>query len=58
MDGFDDRNIRGAAAQMRPNLDAMQEFKMEVSGYSAEYGKMAGGVMNMSARSGGKPLDS
>src|SRR5262249_27532294 len=52
VDGFDDRNIRGAAAQMRPNLDAMQEFKMEVSGYSAEYGKMAGGVMNMVLRSG------
>jgi hypothetical protein len=52
VDGFDDRNIRGAAAQMRPNLDAMQEFKMEVAGYSAEYGKMAGGVMNMVLRSG------
>jgi len=36
VDGFDDRNIRGAAAQLRPNLDAMQEFKMEVSGYSAD----------------------
>ena len=47
VDGFDDRNIRGAAAQYRPNVDAMQEFKMEVSGYSAEYGKMAGGVLNM-----------
>src|SRR5215813_8968188 len=52
VDGFDDRNIRGAAAQFRPNIDAMQEFKMEVSGYSAEYGKMAGGVMNMVLRSG------
>jgi len=41
VDGFDDRNIRGAAAQFRPNIDAMQEFKMEVSGYSADYGKMA-----------------
>ncbi len=52
VDGFDDRNIRGAAAQYRPNIDAMQEFKMEVSGYSAEYGKMAGGVLNMSLKSG------
>jgi hypothetical protein len=52
VDGFDDRNIRGAAAQYRPNVDAMQEFKMEVSGYSAEYGKMAGGVLNMVLRSG------
>ena len=30
VDGFDDRNIRGAAAQYRPKVDAMQEFKMEV----------------------------
>jgi Outer membrane receptor proteins, mostly Fe transport len=52
VDGFNDRNVRGAAAQLRPNIDALQEFKMEVGGYSAEYGKMAGGIMNMVLRSG------
>ncbi len=52
VDGFNDRNPRGAAAQARPNLDAVQEFKMEVSGYSAEYGKYAGGILNMVLRSG------
>lgn len=52
VDGFDNRNARGAAAQVRPNIDALQEFKMETSGYSAEYGKMAGGIINMSLRSG------
>jgi hypothetical protein len=52
VDGIDDRNVRGAAAQLRPNIDAMQEFKMEVSGYSAEYGKMAGGILNMVLKSG------
>src|ERR1051325_1537198 len=52
VDGFDDRNARGAAAQTRPNIDALQEFKMEVSGYSAEYGRMAGGIINMVMRSG------
>ena len=52
VDGIDDRNVRGSAAQLRPNLDAMQEFKMETSGYSAEYGKMAGGILNMTLRSG------
>ena len=52
VDGFDNRNARGAAAQVRPNIDAMQEFKMEVSGYSAEYGRMAGGILNMTLRSG------
>jgi len=52
VDGFNNRNPRGAAAQVRPNLDAMQEFKVEVSGYSAEYGRMAGGILNMALRSG------
>jgi hypothetical protein len=52
VDGIDDRNVRGAAAQLRPNIDAMQEFKMETSGFSAEYGKMAGGVMNMVLKTG------
>ena len=52
VDGFNDRNARGAAAQVRPNMDAMQEFKMEVSGYSAEVGRMAGGVLSMVMKSG------
>jgi len=52
VDGFDNRNPRGAAAQARPNLDAVQEFKMEVSGYSAEYGRYAGGILNVVLRSG------
>ena len=52
VDGFTDRNSRGAAADFRPNIDALQEFKMETSGYSAEYGKMAGGIVNMTIRSG------
>ncbi|MBN8732911.1 MAG: TonB-dependent receptor [Acidobacteria bacterium] len=52
VDGFNNRNARGAAAQVRPNIDAMQEFKMEVSGYSAEYGKFAGGILNMVLKSG------
>ncbi len=52
VDGFNSRSPRGAASQVRPNLGAMQEFKMEVSGFSAENGRMAGGVMNMVIRSG------
>jgi hypothetical protein len=52
INGFDDKDVRGGGAQMRPNVDALQEFKMETTGYSAEYGKMAGGVLNMVVRSG------
>jgi hypothetical protein len=52
VDGFNNRNPRGAAAQVRPNMGAMQEFKMETSGFSSEYGRMAGGILNMVLRSG------
>ena len=51
VDGFSDRNARGGDAQVRPNLGAMQEFRMEVSGFDASIGRMAGGSMNMVMRS-------
>src|SRR5262249_38331711 len=35
VDGFADRNARSGDAQVRPNLGAMQEFRMEVSGFDA-----------------------
>ncbi len=56
VDGFDNRNPRDGAAQVRPNIDSLQEFKMETSGYSAEYGRMAGGILNMTLRSGTNDL--
>jgi hypothetical protein len=52
VDGMNNRDPRGAGAVVRPNIDAMQEFKVEVAGYSAEYGKFAGGILNMVLRSG------
>jgi hypothetical protein len=52
VDGISNRNAKQGDSQVRPNLSAMQEFKMETSGYSAEMGRMAGGVMNMVLRSG------
>jgi hypothetical protein len=56
VDGFNNRNPRGAAAQVRPNIGALQEFKVETSGYSSEYGRMAGGILNMVLRSGTNQL--
>jgi hypothetical protein len=36
-----------------PSIDAMQEFnKMELSGYSAEFGRFAGGILTMVLSSG------
>ena len=44
VDGISTRDPRSGDAQLAPNIGAMQEFKMEVAGYSAEYGRMAGGI--------------
>jgi outer membrane receptor protein involved in Fe transport len=52
IDGLNDQNPRDAGAQARPPLDSLQEFKLQTSGYSAEYGRLAGGVVNMVLRSG------
>ena len=52
VDGIDDRNVRDGTANFRPPIDSIQEFSMEVGGYSAEYGKMAGGILNMTLKSG------
>src|SRR5581483_956900 len=56
LDGFDDRNARGAAAQLRPNIDALEEFRMETSGFSAKSGNVAGGIMNMTLKTGTNQL--
>ena len=56
VNGSNARDPRDASAQVHPNLDAVQEFKMEVSGYSAETGRMAGGVMTIVLKSGGNQV--
>lgn len=52
IDGLNNQNPRDAGAQARPPLDSLQEFKVQTSGYSAEYGRLAGGVVNMVLKSG------
>ena len=56
IDGFSDQSPRDAGAQVQVPLDALQEFKLQTSGYSAEYGRLAGGVTNMVLKSGGNDL--
>ena len=56
LDGFSNQNTGQGGAQAKPPIDAMQEFKVQTSGYSAEYGRLAGGVMNMALKSGGNQL--
>jgi hypothetical protein len=36
-----------------PSVDAIDEFKMQTSTYSAEFGKSLGGVVNLQIKSGG-----
>ncbi len=52
MDGFNNRDPRFGGAQASPNLDSIQEFKMETAGYSAEYGRLAGGVVSVVLKGG------
>ena len=56
IDGFNARDPRDASLQVTPPLDSMQEFKMQVSGYSADTGRQAGGVMTMVLKTGGNQL--
>jgi outer membrane receptor protein involved in Fe transport len=53
IDGFGAREALFGGPLTAPNLDAIQEFKMQTNNFSAEYGRMAGGVMSMTLKSGG-----
>lgn len=56
LDGVDnnDPNINRYALQ--PPVDAIAEFKIATNSYSAEYGRNAGGQVNVVTRSGGDQL--
>jgi hypothetical protein len=56
VDGNNNRTPITGGAVSRPNVDAIQEFKMETSGYSAETGRFAGGVVNVVLKSGANQL--
>ena len=38
--------------EFNPSVEAVQEVKIEVNGYSAEYGRSTGGVVSMTSKSG------
>src|SRR5436853_3587236 len=52
VDGFPVTDLQNRAST-NPSMEAIQEMKVQVHTYDAEMGRTGGGVMNMSARSGG-----
>ncbi|MGE0407214.1 MAG: TonB-dependent receptor, partial [Candidatus Korobacteraceae bacterium] len=57
LDGVDNNSnlvdfINGASYAYRPSVDALQEFKVQTSSYSAELGRAGGAVVNASIKSG------
>jgi hypothetical protein len=57
LDGVDNNNnvvdfLNGATYSVRPPPDALSEFKVQTSNYSAEFGHAAGAVVNATIKSG------
>jgi hypothetical protein len=52
IDGINDENPRDAGSQISPPLDSIQEFRIETSNYTAQYGRLSGSVVNLVTKSG------
>ena len=60
LDGVDNRNWimgnTGSAQIIQPIIDTIQEFKVQTANFSAEFGQAAGGVVNVTTKSGTNSL--
>ncbi|HEX2523152.1 MAG TPA: TonB-dependent receptor [Terriglobia bacterium] len=52
LDGIEMSSIRESDVDLRPNIDAVGEFKVLTSAFSAEYGHTAGGVISIQSKAG------
>ena len=52
IDGVDNVDTIIRNFTYRPSIDAIEEFKVQSTGYSAEFGRNAGAVINVTTRSG------
>jgi Carboxypeptidase regulatory-like domain len=56
LDGVDNNETNLGLAVLVPSVDAIQEFKVQTSNYSAEFGRGAGAVINVAIKSGTNQL--
>ncbi len=56
LDGVDNNDPNINRYNLQPPVDAIQEFKIATNAYSAEYGRSAGGQVNVVTRSGSNDL--
>jgi hypothetical protein len=52
VDGVNNTQRRNTGAVIHPPLEGVQEFKLITSGFNAEYGRYAGGMMSVVTKSG------
>jgi hypothetical protein len=52
VDGFDNNERISGLIGVRPSIDGIAEMKVDTSNYTAEYGRTAGGVINIITKSG------
>jgi outer membrane receptor protein involved in Fe transport len=52
LDGMNNTQRRNTNVMITPPIEGIQEFKMLTSGYSAEYGRYAGGMLTVVTKSG------
>ncbi|HZO98803.1 MAG TPA: TonB-dependent receptor [Terriglobia bacterium] len=55
VDGIESRNARFGSVGLRPSVDAIQEFKMQTSNFSAEFGRSSA-IINTTIKSGTNSL--
>ncbi len=56
LDGVDNVSPNCGYFSVSPSLDAVQEFKIQTSNYSAEFGRTSGTVVNVATKSGTNQL--
>lgn len=56
LDGIESTTNRTQDITITPNVDSVQEFKVETSSYNAEFGNASGGVVAVQTKAGGNAI--